>query len=117
MGGSWIPQGLFALEPWWRNFFDNMTTAQFDHRWLAKTTLLLVVVFWARARKAQLPPLAVTASQLLLGLAVLQVMLGITTLLMRVPVWLGASHQAVAMLLFTAALLQVHSLRKGRKST
>jgi len=116
MGGSWIPQGIFALEPWWRNFFDNMTTVQFDHRWLAKMTLLFIVVFWLRARKAELPALAVTASQLLLGLGILQVTLGITTLLMRVPVWLGASHQGVAMLLFTAALLLVHSLRAGGKS-
>jgi cytochrome c oxidase assembly protein subunit 15 len=38
--------------------------------------------------------------------------LGIATLLMAVPVILGATHQAVAMLLFTVALYLVHALRR-----
>ena len=42
----------------------------------------------------------------------LQVALGVTTLLMAVPVILGAAHQAVAMLLFTVALYLVHALRR-----
>jgi cytochrome c oxidase assembly protein subunit 15 len=42
---------------------------------------------------------------------VLQVCLGIATLLLRVPVLLGAAHQAGAVLLFAAALATVHALR------
>ena len=112
MGDYWFPPGLMALEPFWRNFFDNMTTVQFDHRWLAITTFVLVVVFWFRARKADVPARARPAINALLHTAVLQVALGITTLLMAVPVFLGASHQAVAMLLFTVALYLVHALRR-----
>ena len=41
-----------------------------------------------------------------------QVALGIATLLLAVPVVLGAAHQAVAMLLFTVALYLVHALRR-----
>ena len=44
--------------------------------------------------------------------AVVQVALGIATLLLGVPVVLAAAHQGVAMLLFTIALYLVHSLRK-----
>ena len=112
MGDYWFPPGLMALEPFWRNFFDNMTTVQFDHRWLAITTFVLVVVFWFRARKADVPARTRPAINALLHTAVLQVALGITTLLMAVPVFLGASHQAVAMLLFTVALYLVHALRR-----
>ena len=112
MGDYWFPPGLMALEPFWRNFFDNMATVQFDHRWLAITTFVLVVVFWFRARKADLPARARPAVNALLHTAVLQVALGITTLLMAVPVVLGAAHQAVAMLLFTVALYLVHALRR-----
>jgi cytochrome c oxidase assembly protein subunit 15 len=112
MGDHWFPPGLMALEPVWRNFFDNMTTVQFDHRWLAITTFVLVVVFWSRARNADLPARARTAANALLHTAILQVALGITTLLMAVPVILGATHQAVAMLLFTVALYLVHALRR-----
>jgi cytochrome c oxidase assembly protein subunit 15 len=44
--------------------------------------------------------------------AVLQVALGIATLLLAVPVILGATHQGVAMILFTVALYLVHALRR-----
>jgi cytochrome c oxidase assembly protein subunit 15 len=47
----------------------------------------------------------------LLHTAVLQVALGIATLLLVVPIFLAASHQAVAMLLFTVALYLCHGLR------
>ncbi|MCH9696032.1 MAG: COX15/CtaA family protein [Gammaproteobacteria bacterium] len=113
MGDYWVPPGAMALEPFWRNFFDNMATVQFDHRVLAITTLLAVVVFFIRARKADLPGRTRPAVMALLHTAILQVVLGITTLLMAVPVLLGVLHQAVAMLLFTVTLYVLHSLRAG----
>ena len=112
MGEYWIPPGTMALEPWWRNFFDNMTTVQLDHRILAITTLIVVVVYWFKARSAELPTRTRPAVNALLHTALLQVALGITTLLMAVPVFLGAMHQAVAMVLFTVALYILHSLRR-----
>ena len=112
MGDYWVPPGTMALEPFWRNFFDNMTTVQFDHRILAITTLIVVIGFWLKARKADLPARSRPAVNALLHTAVLQVLLGITTLLMSVPVILGAAHQGVAMLLFTVSLYILHSLRR-----
>jgi cytochrome c oxidase assembly protein subunit 15 len=112
MGSSFIPAGLFALDPVWRNAFDNMTTVQFDHRILAITTLVVVVVFWRLSRDADIPDRARPATNALLHTAILQVILGISTLLLSVPIALAAAHQAVAMLLFTVVLYLVHSLRK-----
>ena len=112
MGDYWIPPGLTALEPVWRNFFDNMVTVQFDHRLLAITTFVLVVAFWFRSRSMQLPARARPAANALLHTVILQVALGIATLLFAVPVILGAAHQAVAMILFTIALYLVHALRR-----
>lgn len=113
MGDYWLPPGLMGLEPFWRNFFDNMTTVQFDHRWLALTTFVAIVIYWFRARKADLPKRARPAVNALLHTSVLQVALGITTLLLAVPVALGAAHQTVAMLLFTVALYLVQALRRA----
>ncbi len=110
MGENWLPPGLWVLDPPWRNLFNNATTAQFDHRVLAIATFLLIVVFWIRARNVDLPDRARRATTAMLHIAVLQVILGVSTLLLAVPVALAASHQAVAMLLFTAALFIVHSL-------
>jgi cytochrome c oxidase assembly protein subunit 15 len=115
MGDGWIPPGLAALDPFWRNLFENMTTVQFDHRILAITTFVLIVAFWLRARKSDFPARTRRAVNALLHTAVLQVVLGIATLLLAVPVILGASHQAVAMLLFTIALYLLHGLRGERR--
>ena len=112
MGDYWLPPGIMALEPFWRNFFDNMTTVQFDHRILAITTLIAVIGFWIKARSADLPARTRPAVNALLHTVVLQVILGITTLLMSVPIILGATHQGVAMLLFTVSLYILHSLRR-----
>lgn len=111
MGDHWLPPGLLALDPWWRNFFDNIATVQFDHRWLATFTFITVVVYWFTTRRADLPRRARPAVGALLLTAVLQVTLGIAALLLAVPTVLGAAHQAVAMLLFTVALYLVHALR------
>jgi cytochrome c oxidase assembly protein subunit 15 len=112
MGDYWVPPGLLALEPAWRNFFDNMATVQFDHRVLAVSTFVLIVAYWLSARRTELPGRARPAVNALLHTAILQVALGISTLLLAVPVLLGAAHQAVAMLLFTVTLYLLHALRR-----
>jgi len=112
MGDYWAPPGMFAIEPWWRNFFDNMATVQFDHRLLAITTFALILIYWAKIRKTDLPARVAKGVNALLHTAVLQVALGITTLLLVVPVPLAAMHQAVAMLLFTVAIFICHGLRR-----
>ena len=116
MGATWLPPGLVALEPWWRNPFENMTTVQFDHRVLALFTLAVIVYYWMQARRADLPARARRAANALLHTAVLQVVLGVSTLLLSVPIVLAASHQAVALLLFTVALYLAHSLRTAKVS-
>jgi cytochrome c oxidase assembly protein subunit 15 len=112
MGSSLVPPGLWALDPVWRNVFDNMATVQFDHRLLAIATFLVIVVYWMCLRTVELPRQVRPAANALLHTAILQVVLGIATLLFSVPTVLAAAHQAVAMLLFTIALFLVHGLRK-----
>jgi len=111
MGDYWIPPGVMALEPAWRNFFDNPATVQLNHRILAISTFFVVVTFWALLRKSDLSARATTAVHSLLAALIVQVSLGILTLLYYVPTTLAATHQAVAMMLFTAALYLAHCLR------
>ncbi len=112
MGDYWLPPGMFALEPLWRNFFDNMATVQLDHRILAITTFIATVSFWFFARRDNLPARTRPALTAMLHTVLMQVILGITTLLLMVPVALGVAHQAVALLLFTVSLYVLHSLRR-----
>ena len=111
MGADWIPPGLTTLDPVWRNFTENTTTVQFDHRLLAITTFLMIIVYFWRVRNIELPARAAKATKALLHTSILQVALGISTLILSVPLILAVSHQAVAMLLFTIALTLLHSLR------
>jgi len=113
MGDYWIPPDVTALEPWWRNVFENLATVQLDHRILAFTTFTLIIVFWFRIPKQNLPARAKKGVNALLHTGILQVALGITTLLLVVPIPLAAAHQAVAMLLFTVALFLCHALRRA----
>jgi len=111
MNGHVVPPGIFALEPWYLNFFSNTATAQFDHRLIAWLLAILVPWFWLRVRRAATPPRARPAADLLLAMLALQIALGIATLLLAVPVTLAAAHQAGALLVFGSAVFALHSLR------
>jgi cytochrome c oxidase assembly protein subunit 15 len=111
MDGHLVPPEIFALEPWYANFFNNLATVQFDHRLLAWLLALLVPLFWARARKLPLSAPARFACHCLFGALLLQITLGISTLLLAVPVALGAAHQGGALLLFATALAVTHFMR------
>ncbi len=105
MNGEWIPPGIMALEPAYLNLFVNMTTVQFDHRLIAWLLAVLVPWFWWRSTRALQSRSARFACHVFLAALILQLSLGIATLLNAVPVALGAAHQAGALLLFTAALV------------
>lgn len=110
MGETWLPAGLLALEPAWRNLFENAATVQFDHRVLALTTLVLVLALWVSLGRHELAPRAQVGRHLLLLAVLLQVALGIATLLLRVPVPIASAHQAGALVLLTMALFLTHGL-------
>jgi cytochrome c oxidase assembly protein subunit 15 len=110
MYGKFIPEDMFMLDPWYLNFFENIAAVQFDHRILAEALLAAIILLWYVSRRYQLPRRARTGFHLLLAMAVVQVTLGITTLLYVVPVWLAVTHQAGALILFTLALAVCHSL-------
>jgi cytochrome c oxidase assembly protein subunit 15 len=111
MDGRLVPAGYGQLSPWWLNAFENVAAVQFDHRLLAMTTLAAIVIFAVAASRHELSRDARRAVAALLALGVIQVGLGIATLLLVVPIPLAAAHQAGAVLFFTAALAASHALR------
>jgi len=113
MGGQFIPDGYAALDPFYLNFFENIIAVQFDHRLLAEMTMLAVAGLWWYAGSFELSARARLAFNLLLGMAAIQVSLGIATLVLVVPTWLAVSHQGGAMLLFALALFANHSLQES----
>eukprot|EP01018_Ginkgo_biloba_P025643 Gb_33248 [translate_table: standard] len=112
MGDTWIPDNLFELKPAIRNFFENTATVQLDHRILATTTLLTIGGMWVAMRHVQMHPAIEHLVNCAVGMAALQVTLGVSTLISYVPVSLGTAHQAGALTLLTIMILLVHATRK-----
>jgi heme a synthase len=108
MNGELVPPGLDALSPWYMNFFENPLTAQFLHRGLgyaiAIAALGLAAAIWRRLGSPHLRlPMA------LLFLAVLlQIALGIATIVYGVPILAALSHQANAIAVIALALWLLH---------
>ncbi len=100
MSGHWIPPGLFDLSPWWINLFENGTTIQFIHRWLAKLLVMGVLVMAWRAPRPETMMAAM--------MAFLQLGLGIATILTGVSIGIATAHQAGAVLLLTALIIVRH---------
>lgn len=100
MGDRLIPEDFAFLTPFYYNFVANPAAVQFIHRWLAALTLLSVFfLVWQGLREK---PSHFRKTVLVTGgIAVLQVGLGIMTLLWQVPVALGTLHQGMAILLFS----------------
>ncbi len=112
MGGSLIPDGIGALSPWYLNPLENMVAVQFNHRWLAIATGIILIIWYLRGRSHFEETMLQRSFKLVGMMVIIQLVLGITTLLMQVPVLLGALHQAGALLLFSALLFNLHALSR-----
>jgi heme a synthase len=111
MGGRIVPDGYLQLTPWWRNLFEHVPTVQFNHRLLGVATVVVALWLWWSARRAPVPETAVRLAGMAGLVALLQTGLGITTLLLAVPIPVAVLHQAGAVALLTLAILLMHSLR------
>jgi heme a synthase len=114
--GALVPDAarLFFDTPLWRNLFENTLTVQFDHRMLAYAIFVVALLHAldvagnSKHRRVQIGAFVLFAA------VVLQVALGIATLVWVVPLSLGLLHQAGAMLVLTIA--SVHAASVGRHS-
>lgn len=104
MGASLVPDGYGQLSPAWRNWFENPAAVQFNHRLLATLVLVTAAWLWTRARRSSWSVDERRAWDLVGIAAIVQVTLGIATLLLRVPIPVAALHQLGAVGLLTAAL-------------
>ena len=113
MAGKFFPTGYFALEPFWRNLFDNIPSVQFNHRYIGLLTYLSLCLFIFRAwSDGALKRHRLALSSLFIAVTV-QGLLGIVTLLLHVPVVIAAAHQGVALLVLTFVLYLTYLARCG----
>ncbi len=112
INGALVPTGLGEASPWYLNLSENPLTVQFDHRMLGYAVVLAALgqVAWLAVKAA--PQMLIGSALVLALFAVLQVTLGVWTLLLAVPITLGLAHQAGAIALFAAALYHVWVARR-----
>jgi cytochrome c oxidase assembly protein subunit 15 len=106
MNGSFIPSAadLFFDQPPWSNLFHNHLTVQFEHRMTAYA-LFALALFHAIDARRRGPGMLATGAGFLAVAVLAQAGLGIMTLLFSVPIELALTHQAMALVVLTAATL------------
>ncbi|XP_050459110.1 cytochrome c oxidase assembly protein COX15 homolog isoform X1 [Cataglyphis hispanica] len=115
MADKWIPDDILAMSPIIKNFTENPTTVQFDHRILGISTIALITCLGITSRRHNLPSRGRKAVAAVLCAAYLQVFLGISTLLNHVPLTLAASHQSGSLILLSTIIWLCHELKYLRK--
>jgi len=115
INGQWFPDVMNNLSPGWKNFLDNKITIQFIHRGFAYTLLILVIIWWIKARKIIGSSLFLKTKFIPLFLVLLQVVLGITTVVLSPYgnnlVWFGVAHQFVAILFLMSIIFMLYIIR------
>jgi cytochrome c oxidase assembly protein subunit 15 len=114
MQGRILAGDALAYSPLWVNFFENMAMVQFVHRWLAVGTGIVIIALWWRGRTRPLNSASRTALGLSAATVAVQIVLGITTLLLVVPLTIATLHQAVAFVLVGALVWTVFELTHDR---
>jgi len=120
MEGEFVPDSVpFSWEKdGWASLYNNLASIQFIHRMLAYLLVVYVVFFAIRIfRLPQLDFAQRRAVTYLLTGVFFQVVLGIATLVLMVPLWMGVAHQAMAFVLFGAVIFLIYRLKYGPETS
>ena len=109
MDGDLVPSGLLMMHPAWVNFFENITTVQFQHRCGAYLLLAVALWHWWAIRTSDASRRLKFGAAHVVWAILIQAALGITTLLLVVPFSFALAHQALAVLVLMT--LVVHAAR------
>jgi len=114
--GSLLPDAsrLFFHEPWWRNFFENALTAQFDHRMAAYALSVLVVLHLIDAARTGEGRSTLVGASVLAAAVIVQALIGILTLLYQAPLALALLHQAMAVVVLSLAVVHAERITVPR---
>lgn len=108
MGDQLVADGVTAMTPLWMNFVEGLAGVQFIHRYMAYAVVGLVIYLAVKARKEKTNVSQRGGMKFLIGMVSVQFVLGIITLLLGVPVWLGVLHQIGALMLLGSVVFVLH---------
>jgi len=99
MAGGFLPPDPFELSPWWRNFFEDDGLVQFMHRIIGYTLFFFCFFAWRRSRSSGNSTLKFSFN-VILAIAIFQMVLGIATVMYAAPWEIAIIHQFGAILLW-----------------
>ena len=99
MAGGFLPPDPFELSPWWRNFFEDDGLVQFMHRMIGYTLFFFCFFAWRRSRSSGNSTLKFSFN-VILAIAIFQMVLGIATVMYAAPWEIAIIHQFGAILLW-----------------
>lgn len=106
--GQWMADAVTAMQPFWKNWVENIAGVQFIHRHIPYLLFVIWTIVWLKSRK-QLLSKSQTNSIRWIGLALLlQFILGVTTLLMHTPLLLASLHQLGGFILWAMGIFALH---------
>ncbi|WP_246732928.1 COX15/CtaA family protein [Methylobacterium sp. BTF04] len=113
MNGHVVPplSELFFVNPWIENFIDNHALVQFNHRLTAYLLLGVALIHAFDARRVAAGSAVARRATGIAGLSLAQAALGVTTLLLAVPLWAGLAHQVFAMAVLMMATVHARLSR------
>ncbi|GLB49965.1 COX15/CtaA family protein [Neptunitalea lumnitzerae] len=99
-------------EPLMKNFFEGKSGVQFVHRYLAYVVVIFILVLYLKGKTMSLTLTQKKGLRALMFIVILQFILGVFTILLAVPVWLGVAHQVGAFFLLSAMTYTLHRFSK-----
>ncbi len=106
------PTVYIEQSPVYKNFIEGKSGVQFVHRSLAYIVVLFVFLIWRKSKKLSLTNFQTKGIHTLLIIVGIQFLLGVLTILLQVPVWLGVAHQVGAFFLLSAMTFTLHRFSK-----
>ena len=103
MAGGFLPPDLFALEPVWRNFFEDDGLVQFIHRMSGYILFFFGIFVWFRSRKSGNSQIR-NAISLVMLIIFLQMTIGVITVMYSAPWHIAIFHQFGAIVLWYAII-------------
>ena len=116
INGYLIPRFMNELSPAVKNFVYNPIAIHFIHRGLAYLLFVMILVWWFKSKSINGQKLFARLRTSVLALVILQVVLGILTVLNATHsgrlVFLGVAHQFTAMVLVMVLVCLLFIVRK-----
>ncbi|WP_126976568.1 heme A synthase [Frigidibacter oleivorans] len=103
----YVPDGQGGSGPVWRAFFENPGLVQFVHRMAGYLLFVFGIVVWLRGRRS-VHAATRAAFHAVFAMLVIQVALGIVTVVHAAPLPLGLAHQLGAVVLWVLILRARH---------